>query len=462
MKTKKPTIAIVGLGYVGLPLAVAFAKRGFRVLGFDISAHRVGELAKGKDYTGEVAPRDLKQKTLTYTTGASKIREADVVIIAVPTPVYESKKPDLRPVRSASEIVGRNLKYGTVVVYESTVWPGLTEEYCVPILEKHSGKKCGKGFFIAYSPERINPGDKEHTLETIVKVVAGMNDAVRKKVAWLYRQICKAGVFEAASIRAAEAAKVIENTQRDLNIALMNELAMIFKRLGIPMRDVLDAAFTKWNFGRYTPGMVGGHCIPVDPYYLTALARRVLYNPKVILAGRTINDAMPQYVASLLEEGFREMKHAQSTNMHPFDKLGAGKTQTNAKFQEAKKLKAKSYKLRVLVLGLTFKENVPDTRNSPAKYLVRLLERKGYTVDIYDPHVATEALAHEKFGGNFLKKLPAKAAYNGIIVTVAHSEFTKLKSARIKKLFRNGKGVLVDARGIFKSAHLKGMVHKTL
>ena len=434
---QKPIITIVGLGYVGLPLAVAFAKRGFRVIGFDISARHVEELVKGKDYTGEVAPKDLKQKTLAYTTDASKIKEADFVIVAVPTPVYESKKPDLRPVQSASEIVGKHLKRGAIVVYESTVWPGLTEDYCVPILEKHSHKTCGKDFFVAYSPERINPGDRKHTLKTIVKVVAGMNDAVRKKVAWLYRHVCKVGVFEASSIRAAEAAKIIENTQRDLNIALMNELAMLFKRLGIPMRDVLNAAFTKWNFGRYTPGLVGGHCIPVDPYYLTTLARSVGYNSKVILAGRAINDAMPGYVVTLLEEGLRQANN-------------------NARRRRAKQ------KTKILVLGLTFKENVPDTRNSPAKYLIKLLEKRGYAVDTYDPHVTAEALAHERFGGKFLKKLPATTSYDGIIVTVAHREFTKLKPARIKNLFRNGKGVLVDVRGIFKNACPKSITYKTL
>lgn len=437
MKTKNATIAIVGLGYVGLPLAVSFARQGFRVIGFDISAYRIGELAKGRDYTGEVAPRELAQTTLKYTADASHIQKADFVIIAVPTPVHESKKPDLRPVRSASKNVGKNLKHGAIVVYESTVWPGLTEDYCIPVLEKYSHKKCGKDFFIAYSPERINPGDKEHTLNTIVKVVAGMNAAVRKKIAWLYRHVCAAGVFEAASIRAAEAAKVIENTQRDLNIALMNELAMLFKRLNIPMRDVLDAAFTKWNFGRYTPGMVGGHCIPVDPYYLTTLARSVGYNPKVILAGRAINDAMPNYIATLLEEDLRQANR----NTH------------------LKRTKKKTY---ILVLGLTFKENVPDTRNSPAKYLIKLLEKKGYAVDTCDPHVAARALVHERFGGNFLKKLPAKAAYSGIIVTVAHREFAKLKPVSIKNLFRGGKGVLVDVRGIFKNVCPKSITYKTL
>ncbi len=454
ISTVKPIIAVVGLGYVGLPLAVAFAKAGFTVIGFDIDKERVGELKGGKDRTGEIDARDLKQKTLVYTTDASLLKKAGFVIIAVPTPVHENKKPDLRPVQSASEITGKNMRRGAIVIYESTVWPGLTEEYCVPILEKKSGMQCGKDFFIAYSPERINPGDTKHTLQTIVKVVAGMNNPVRKKVAKLYRKICRAGVFEAASIRAAEAAKVIENTQRDLNIALMNELAMLFRRLGIPMRDVLNAAFTKWNFGRYAPGLVGGHCIPVDPYYLTTLAKKVGYRPKVILAGRAINDAMPDYVVSLLEEGLREAKKlkAKSPDVRSGSRLPHGKN-----------MERRDYKLRILVLGLTFKENVPDTRNSPAKYLIRSLKQKGYLVDTYDPHVTPAALAHEKFGGTFLKKIPVKAMYDGIIVTVAHREFIGLSGASIKKLFRKGRGAIIDVRGIFANTRLpKEVIYRTL
>lgn len=456
MRKKNNThIAIVGLGYVGLPLAVAFAKAGFRVVGFDISQRRVEELTSSKDGTNEVPIRELRNKNLLYTTDAARIKEADFVIVAVPTPIYEeTKKPDLRPLDGASEIIGKNIKRGVIVVYESTVWPGLTQEYCVPIIEKFSGKKCGQDFFIGYSPERINPGDKIHRLETIVKVVAGMDKKTLQKVSWLYKQVCKAGVFEAASIKVAEAAKVIENTQRDLNIALMNELSRIFQRVGISTWDVLKAAGTKWNFGKYTPGCVGGHCISVDPFYLTTLAQKLGYEPQVILAGRAINDSMPTYVASLLEEGLNERS----------------------------KVKGQRSKISILVLGLTFKENVPDTRNSPARELIKILKEKGYTVAMHDPHVSRqEATRH--FIGEYLEKLPRKANYDGVVITVAHQEFTELSYTKIKNLLRarhsfldprsfsevcsegggSNEGVLVDVRGIFANLRPpRGLIYKTL
>lgn len=433
----------MGLGYVGLPLAVAFAQKGLRVIGFDISKQRIEELTRGKDHTGEVAPALLRQRALSYTADAARLREADYVIVAVPTPVHENKKPDLRPVKSASELVGKNLKKGAIVVYESTVWPGLTEDFCVPIIEKLSRKKCGRDWFIAYSPERINPGDKAHTLKNVVKIVAGMNARTRKRVAALYRRICAGGVFAATSIRVAEAAKVIENTQRDLNIALMNELAMLFKKLGISIRDVLDAAFTKWNFGRYYPGMVGGHCIPVDPYYLTALAERAGYHPKVILAGRAINDAMPKYVVSLLEEGIKENQKSNIKNQNYKSKIKNGQK-------------------RILILGLTFKENIPDTRNSPAKYVIRELLKKGYAVDTHDPLVTKASLAHEKFGGTFLVRLPKKASYDGIVITVAHDAFRRFTPQAIRNLLVSSQGTLVDVRGVLAKRPPNGVVYKML
>jgi UDP-N-acetyl-D-glucosamine/UDP-N-acetyl-D-galactosamine dehydrogenase len=433
IRPETATVAIVGLGYVGLPLAVAFAKTGFSVAGFDVKPSRVEELRQGKDSTDEVDPAELKQKRLNYTSD-EKMLAADFVIVAVPTPVHENKDPDLLPLKSASQAIGRNLKPGSIVVYESTVWPGLTEEYCVPIIEKASGKKCGKDFFVGYSPERINPGDKEHTLLKMIKVVSGMDQKTLDRIAWLYGAICKeGGVYKAPSIRVAEAAKVIENTQRDLNISLMNELAMIFKKLGINTKDVLATASTKWNFGRYTPGMVGGHCIPVDPYYLTTLAQKVGYEPRVILAGRAINDSMPAYVADLYEEGLREIGLANK----------------------------KSKKSRVLVLGLTFKENVPDTRTSPARDLIRILEKRGHQVYAFDPLVALEE-AKRHFGGDILPSWPDYMQFDGIIITVTHREFSAMPEKAYKKLFADGKGVLVDVRGIFAQRPNNGIVYKTL
>ncbi|MGZ3684300.1 MAG: nucleotide sugar dehydrogenase, partial [Bdellovibrionota bacterium] len=291
------TVAVIGLGYVGLPLAIGFGRK-LRTIGFDLSEPKVKAYQEGFDPTGEVPKEHFKEASkITYTTDPSRIKEADFVVIAVPTPVDQAHLPDLTPVRLATETTAKHLKRGAIIVYESTVYPGVTEEYCVPILEKISGMKCGRDFKVGYSPERINPGDKEHTLERIVKVVSGQDADSLEKVSWLYSQVVTAGVYKAQSIKVAEAAKVIENTQRDLNIALMNELAVIFHKMGIDTLDVLKAAGTKWNFLPFRPGLVGGHCIGVDPYYLTHKAEMLGYQPQVILAGRRINDSMGQYVA---------------------------------------------------------------------------------------------------------------------------------------------------------------------
>ena len=305
-KVKNLKLAIVGLGYVGLPLTVAFARKGIGVIGFDISREKIAMLKKGLDPTGELESGEVSLPKIFYTADPRELRRANFIIVAVPTPIDEAKQPDLTPVVKSAEIIGKNLSRNTVVVYESTVYPGVTEEICGPILEKFSGMHCGKDFQVGYSPERINPGDKEHTLEKIVKVVSGMDYRTLKRVASVYKTICKAGVYEAPNIKTAEAAKVIENIQRDLNIALVNELALIFRRVGISTREVLEAAGTKWNFHKYQPGLVGGHCIGVDPYYLTYLAQKLGYHPKVILAGRQTNDSMTEYAADLVIKDWRK------------------------------------------------------------------------------------------------------------------------------------------------------------
>jgi len=338
-KVSERKIAVVGLGYVGLPIAVAFGKRG-KTVGFDINKAKIDELLRGFDRTGEVSQADLKACQVEYTSEPTDLKAADFIIVAVPTPINESLQPDLKALRMSSELIGKHMSPGTIVVYESTVYPGVTEEICLPILEKLSGLKAGVDFKVGYSPERINPGDKEHTLEKIVKVVSAQDAESLEIVANTYGLIVKAGVHRASSIKVAEAAKVIENTQRDLNIALMNELALIFHRLGIDTKSVLDAAGTKWNFLKFFPGLVGGHCIGVDPYYLTAKAESVGYHPQVILAGRRINNGMGKFVA--------EQTMKQLTRL-------------------ARPVKD----LKLAVLGLTFKENVPDLRNSKVPEIIR-------------------------------------------------------------------------------------------
>ncbi|NOQ51765.1 MAG: nucleotide sugar dehydrogenase, partial [Desulfuromonadaceae bacterium] len=350
---KNARIAVVGLGYVGLPLAAAFGKK-VDVIGFDIHAEKVKQLEAGYDATGELTSEDLANTHINYTTDPARLKTADFIIVTVPTPIDENNNPDLTPLEMASQTIGQNLKKGAIIVYESTVYPGVTEDICVPILEQASGGKCGGDFKVGYSPERINPGDKVHTVDKIIKVVSGQDEETLETVAQVYELVVMAGVHRASSIKVAEAAKVIENTQRDLNIALINELALIFNKLDIPTQDVLAAAGTKWNFLKFTPGLVGGHCIGVDPYYLTHKAEQIGYLPQVILAGRRINDGMGKYIA---ENTVKQM-------------IKSGKVIKGS---------------RVLVFGLTFKEDVPDIRNTKVVDIVKELNDYGIEVLIHDP-----------------------------------------------------------------------------
>ncbi|OGT20568.1 MAG: GDP-mannose dehydrogenase [Gammaproteobacteria bacterium RBG_16_57_12] len=403
MTTK--SVAVVGLGYVGLPLALAFG-RVLPTHGFDISAAKVKAYQEGYDPTGEMPKTAFKAaKKITYGTDPAIIKKADFVVVAVPTPIDEAKQPDLTPVVRASETAGRNLKQGAIVIFESTVYPGVTEEICVPILERESGLKCGKGFKVGYSPERINPGDKVHTLERIVKVVSGQDKQSLEAVAWLYEQVIEAGVHRAASIKTAEAAKVIENTQRDLNIALMNELAVIFSKMGIDTLEVLEAAGTKWNFLPFRPGLVGGHCIGVDPYYLTHKATMLGYHPEVILAGRRINDSMGKYVA---EQTVKKM------------------------IDQGRPIKGAT----VLVLGLTFKENCPDLRNSRVIDVVHELEDYGLMVKVWDPVANSEEARHEH--GLDLVDIDKVKQADAIVAAVAHKQIVEIDLIKLaKKTGRN-------------------------
>lgn len=405
-------IAVVGLGYVGLPVAVAFGKKG-HIIGFDINEHRINTLKQGIDYTKEVESQDLLEADIDFTNDPSRLREADFIIVAVPTPITETKQPDLTPLIKASETVGSNLQKGAIVVYESTVYPGATEEVCVPVLEKASGLKAGVDFFVGYSPERINPGDKEHTFTKITKVVSGQNDEVLEIIAGVYGSVVEAGVYRASSIKVAEAAKVIENTQRDLNIALMNELAIIFDKLGIDTAEVLEAAGTKWNFLPFTPGLVGGHCIGVDPYYLTHKAESVGYHPEVILAGRRINDNMGKFIATSL---VKQMIHK------------------NMPIQGA----------RVTVLGLTFKENVPDLRNSKVIDVIRELQEFGVEVQVTDA-LADKDEAVREYGIELIdydKLVPADA----VVLAVPHDEYVERGWEQFDRLLKHGKGIVVDIK----------------
>lgn len=409
------TLAIIGLGYVGLPLAVEFGKHR-PTIGFDINKDRIAELRSGEDRTREVEAHDLAvARHLNYTTDLDAIREAQIYIITVPTPIDEHKQPDLKPLRKASETVGKVLKKGDIVIYESTVYPGATEDDCVPVLERVSGLTFNDDFFCGYSPERINPGDKQHRLTNIIKVTAGSTPETADTVDALYASIVTAGTYRAESIRVAEAAKVIENTQRDLNIALVNELAMIFNKTGIDTEAVLKAAGTKWNFLPFRPGLVGGHCIGVDPYYLTHKAEALGYYPQVILAGRRINDGMGAYVAS-------EM--------------------IKAMIKKGIAVKA----ARLLVLGLTFKENCPDLRNTRIVDVVSELRDFGVSVDVHDPWVDAEEAMREY--GIALTANPEAGAYDGVILAVAHDAF---KEGGIANLKAKGKPqhVLYDLKSVF-------------
>ena len=398
LQARRSSVAVIGLGYVGLPLVVCLAHH-FDVIGFDIAVERVNELKSGHDRTGEVTPEALAATTATFTADPAALGKAGVIIVAVPTPIDEHRNPDLRPVVGASTTVGRHMASGCVVVYESTVFPGVTEDICVPILEKESGLTYGRDFTVGYSPERINPGDKVHTLETIVKIVSGSDAPTADLLEKVYGSVVRAGIHKAASIKVAEAAKVIENTQRDLNIALMNELSLIFEHMGIDTLDVLEAAGTKWNFLPFRPGLVGGHCIGVDPYYLTFKAEELGYHPQVILAGRRINDSMGKYVAEMA------VKKMIRTGRRIF---GA----------------------RVGVLGLTFKENVPDLRNTRVIDVVRELAEYGVEVLVHDPMADTAEAMHEY--GLALSPLDDFTQLDAIILAVPHDSYRSMSLADIK------------------------------
>ncbi len=415
-------IGIIGLGYVGLPLAVEFGKR-YETVGFDLKSERVAELNAGRDSTLEVEPEDLQAATrLTCTDKLEDMESCDVYIVSVPTPIDDHQRPDLSPLLSASKTVGKVLKPGNVVIYESTVYPGATEEDCVPVLEEVSGLKFNADFYVGYSPERINPGDKTHRLTTIVKVTAGSTPEVADFVDDLYGSIVTAGTYKASSIRVAEAAKVIENTQRDVNIALINELSMIFSRLGIDTEEVLKAAGSKWNFLPFRPGLVGGHCIGVDPYYLTYKSQEVGYHPEMILAGRRLNDNMGNHVA--LEVAKLMMKAQIHVN-------GA----------------------RILMLGLTFKENCPDIRNTRAVDVKHELERFGATVDVYDPWVDADEVRHE-YGFSPISE-PEKGAYDAVVIAVAHRQFTEMGAASIRTLGKP-EHILYDIKYVLPAHEVDG------
>jgi UDP-N-acetyl-D-glucosamine/UDP-N-acetyl-D-galactosamine dehydrogenase len=403
-------LAVIGLGYVGLPVAVAFGRQGAPVIGFDIDATRVSELKSGRDRTREVEPHDLRHPRLRFTSDPAELSTADFFIVTVPTPIDQARRPDLTALLGASKTVGEVLKKGDIVVYESTVYPGATEEDCVPALEQASGLAAGRDFTVGYSPERINPGDKAHRFETIKKVIAGQDARTLDVIATVYGSVVTAGLHRAPSIKVAEAAKVIENAQRDLNIAFMNELSAIFHELGIDTMDVLAAAGTKWNFLNFTPGLVGGHCIGVDPYYLTYRAQKAGYHPDVILAGRRINDSIGVRVA---RECLRRL------------------------------LKAGAPTERVTLLGLTFKENVVDIRNSRSIDIIRELQSCGLTVQIHDP-LADPSAALKEYG-LVLQSDPAPA--DAVVLAVAHDAYRKSGWPLITRLLKSGRGIVMDVKG---------------
>jgi UDP-N-acetyl-D-galactosamine dehydrogenase len=422
LSLRKCRVGVVGLGYVGLPLAVEFGKH-FETVGFDIKATRIAALKRGVDATLEVTKSELKaSRQLSFSTSIADLRRCRVFIVTVPTPIDVYKRPDLTPLVGASETVGKALRRGAVVVYESTVYPGCTEEVCVPILERESGLQFNRDFFVGYSPERINPGDKEHRLPTIRKITSGSTPEAAEFIDQLYRTIIKAGTYKTSSIKVAESAKVIENTQRDVNIALVNELALIFGRLGIDTEEVLNAAGTKWNFLPFRPGLVGGHCIGVDPYYLTHKAQEIGYNPEMILAGRRLNDNMASYVAGEI------VKRMTNKRIHV---NGA----------------------RVLMLGATFKENCPDIRNSKVFDVVRELDNYGAKVEIYDPWADERECRHE-YGRRLVKSLK-NGRYHVVVVAVAHREFRALGVRGVRRLCKKNH-VLYDIKHVFPASEVDG------
>ncbi len=418
LKKQEESLSLVGLGYVGMPIAIEFAKRGVKVIGFDLNKAKIETYKSGIDPTHEVGDDVIKATTVEFTADETRLREAKFHIVAVPTPVNDDHTPDLTPVEGASRILGRNLTKGSIVVFESTVYPGVTEDVCVPILEKESGLKCGVDFKIGYSPERINPGDKEHRLNTITKIVSGMDEETLDTVAKVYEIVVDAGVHRAESIKVAEAAKVIENSQRDINIAFMNELSIIFNKLGIDTLSVLRAAGTKWNFLNFRPGLVGGHCIGVDPYYLTYKAEMEGYHSQIILAGRRINDDMGKYVAECVVKNL----------------IKADTPIRNAK---------------VAILGFTFKENCPDTRNTKIIDIYNELKEYGITPTVADP--AADAAEAQRLYGMTFADISQIHDCDAVILAVAHDEFKNLTMADLDKLFKSGDNstkVLADIKGL--------------
>ena len=423
MNLDNKTIAVIGLGYVGLPLAVEFGKKR-PVVGFDVRSERIAELRAGRDGTREADAQELKAaKHLQYTSSIDDLKDCGVFIIAVPTPIDKANRPDLSLLESASQTVGKAMGPGAIVIYESTVYPGCTRETCVPVLEHNSGLTFNKDFFVGYSPERVNPGDKAHRLSTITKVTSGSTPQTADAVDALYASIIEAGTHKAPSIEVAEAAKVIENTQRDLNISLMNELAIIFHKLNLDTHEVLAAASTKWNFLPFKPGLVGGHCIGVDPYYLTHCAQEIGYHPEVILAGRRINDGMGAHVADRVTRLM--MKKG-------FPVVGS----------------------RILVMGLAFKENCPDLRNSKVVDVINELKDYNAAVDILDPWVDGEE-ARNEFGLELMKGEPGEGSYDAIVMAVGHRQFTEMGAARIRTFGKNG-AVFFDVKGVFDKSQSDG------
>ncbi len=416
-------ISIIGIGYVGLPLAIEFSKT-HKVIGFDLNKSRIKELKKCIDSTGEVEKKDLKAAgNLFFSFQERSISESDFFIITVPTPINKINKPDLNPLKEACKLVGKYLTKDSTVILESTVYPGLTEEVCVPILERFSGYKMNKDFFVGYSPERINPGDKSHRLVDINKIVSGSNEKAKRKVSSLYKTIINADVIEVNSIKVAEAAKVIENTQRDINIALMNELSIIFDRLDIDTKEVLDAASTKWNFLPFSPGLVGGHCISVDPYYLTFKAQKVGYEPDVVLSGRKINDSMGQRVAE------------RTLNL-------------------LRKKSSISSKTNILILGFTFKENCPDVRNTKVIDIFKTLKRRNIKVEIFDPEADSKEVKN-LYQINLVKDEKKLKNYDAVIIAVAHDKFKKMSLKKIKSFCKTN-GVIFDVKSIFEKHEVDG------
>jgi len=412
------TIAIVGLGYVGLPLAHAFAKKGYRMLGYDINTKRIATLQQGEDWTGELTAEQLKETTIEYSADPSFLKEADMIIVALPTPIDAQNKPDITILKEGTEVVGTNMREGAIVVFESTVYPGTTEEICGPILTEASG---GKSFSLGYSPERVNPGDKEHTIEKIVKVVAGQDEKTTDRLVELYGSIIEAGVHRAPSIKVAEMAKAIENAQRDLNIAFVNEIALLCNAIGISTKDVLAAAGTKWNFLQFIPGLVGGHCIGVDPYYLVEKARQLNIETHIITAGRSVNDGMGTHVAQQVLSALSE----------PREK-------------------------RVLVLGVTFKENITDTRNSKSGDVIAALEQAGCTVEVLDPCAPPEAVQNWPLG-----TLEGEGRYDAILLLVPHKEYMEAGEAALLRASKEG-AVIYDLKSVLDASKLPGRKYMAL